>query len=218
MSSVSAHPVPAVRLRQIPPLVQEFWPAVNRLAGNRTWPPDSAVAIERFLSTAESCRLLPFVANDPEAPPPVLAAARARWHPREADDRSLAFDRETAELVGLLHPGDYFLFKGAVYRYRLYPDRTLRPMDDIDIVTRPGSLRQVLDHLQEAGYRQAEKYLVRERKDVKVEVMARLAPDERFTIDYEEIWNGLEAGPVGARHPAPHHELVLHAMVMAGQM
>jgi hypothetical protein len=59
---------------------------------------------------------------------------------------------------------------------------------------------------------------VRERENVKVEVLARLAPDERYTIDYDEIWDGLLPGPVGARNPAPHHELVLHAMIMAGQM
>jgi hypothetical protein len=220
MSSDSGDPVPATRLRQIPTLVQELWPAVNRLAGNQTWPPDSAVAMERFLSTAESCRLLPFVANDPEVPAPVHAAAFARWKAEEPklDSISLAFDHEIAELVELLDSRDYFLFKGAVYRYRIYPDRSLRPMDDIDIVTRPETFGRVLERLHAAGYRPAGQYFVRERKEVKVEVMDRLAPEERYPIDYDEIRDGLLTGPVGARHPAAHHELVLHTLIMAGQM
>jgi hypothetical protein len=218
-SDQADHAVPG-QLRQIPHLVPEFWPGVNRFAGNRSWPPASDDELERFLKTAESCRLLPFLANDPAVPPPVLAAAAARWRTEEPalDSRSMAFDREMAELVELLDPSDYFLFKGAVYRHRIYPDRSLRPMDDIDIVTRPETFGRVLRRLDAAGYRPAGKYFVKDRKEVKVEVMDRLAPAERYPIDYDEIEGSLLTGPVGARHPAAHHELVLHTLIMAGQM
>jgi hypothetical protein len=214
-----AHDAP-VRLRPVPPLVPGLWSGINRFAGNRSWPPESGDEIGRFVETAESCRLLPLVANDPNVPAPVHAAAFARWKAEESrlDEISLAFDLELAELVQLLGSRDYFVFKGAAYRYRLYPDRALRPMDDIDIVARPETVGGILGHLRDAGYRPAGNYFVRDRAEVKVEVMDRLAPVERFPIDYREIEDGLLTGPAGARHPAAHHELVLHTMVMAGQM
>ncbi len=210
----------ASRQRQLPPLPGGLWAAVNRLAGNRNWPPELEAETRRFLAAAERNRLLPLVANDAAAPPAVAAAAREGWLRQEhgLDRNSAAIDKEVEGLIALLEPHQCLFFNGAAFRHNLYPDAALRPMDDIDVLVRSTDLDPVKRRLHAAGYGLAGGYFVRKPAEIKVEITPLFTPRERHCIDYDEIWNARLTGSVGAPRAAPHHELLLHAMGMAGRI
>jgi hypothetical protein len=53
---------------------------------------------------------------------------------------------------------DFLLLKGAVLAFLAYPDSSLRPLSDIDILVRPGNLPQALEGIEAAGFRCPERY------------------------------------------------------------
>jgi hypothetical protein len=56
------------------------------------------------------------------------------------------------------HNVDFLVLKGAVIAFAAYPDRSLRPMSDLDLLVHPESLDKALELTDAAGFRCPERY------------------------------------------------------------
>jgi Uncharacterised nucleotidyltransferase len=93
-----------------------------------------------------------------QCPAPLLEKARdAR---RATAARWLRLRFELRNLVGEFrrHKVDFVILKGAVLAFMAYPDSSLRPVSDIDLLVRPESLGKALQLLEDAGFRCPERF------------------------------------------------------------
>jgi hypothetical protein len=192
--------------RAVPELPLELWSSLRALAPE----PD------RFVALLREHRLLPFAANDPHFDGGTLPAVQEAWRQvRDGDDaQSAAYDEELDELVALLDPDDYVFIKGAAFRRTIYPDPTLRPMNDIDIVVRKERAASIAGLLRASGYgpaAQSHLYFVRPPRNLFVEIITVFTQETRHALDYESIF-GERTRVLGAPHLATHHALATHAL------
>ena len=114
-------------------LPPSFWPTVHRLTTNEPWPPASAASADLFIEKCIWHSLLPLLFAEPELPPVVERARRAvaGWD-RIFATRARLFHDAIATVCGIFANQPLVLIKGADFAHRLYPERYLRPMQDIE--------------------------------------------------------------------------------------
>jgi hypothetical protein len=178
---------------------------------------------DRFVSLLRAHRLLGIAANDPALERDVLAATQAAWELVRLDDeaQSAAYDAELDELMTLLEPVDYIFFKGAALRRTIYRDRTLRPMNDIDVLVRKEEAASIVRLLKGSGYERASRlhhYFKRPPRNLLVEIIPRVTQETRHAIDYDEVFRERRHGPFGAPLLASHHQLATMALVIGTTM
>lgn len=74
---------------------------------------------------------------------------------------------------------DFLLLKGAVLAFVAYPDCSLRPMSDIDLLVRPERLEQALDLIYTVGYRCPERSKFAHPVPIAQYTAARSLPSQR---------------------------------------
>jgi len=98
------------------------------------------------------------------------------------------------------------VLKGAALAHKLYPDRALRPMSDLDLMVRPDDLTQATQVLQALGYSQEKvtyhAYLRGGPEgQIAVEVHWCLVPDgQGRTPDIEWLWNQTQPYSAQSKH------------------
>lgn len=195
-------------LRAIPELPPGFWAALQ----------GPAFPSESFVTLARLHRLLPIAANDPSLEPGLRQAARKTWEPEVAaqDAHSHAVDEHVARVQLLLRSEDVLYVKGVVFRRHLYPDRTLRPMNDLDVVVRAGRSAAIAQRLRAIGYREAaHRYFHADGWALPVELISRFAEPARHRIDHEEIFRERILDTEGVPRLAAHHALVTYGLLSA---
>lgn len=208
--------------RAIPELPATIWPSMYALASGEVWPPRTPAQMDRFAATLRRHRLLPIAANDTALESAVLDHVRSAWElDRDAEAaQAAAYDRELEELIPLLDRDDYVPIKGVDYRLTLYPDRTLRPMNDLDFLIRTTRLESNRNLLLTRGYAPsgreglAQGYYARSPGAPLVELITRLTQEQRHEVDYEEIFRERVDGPLGMPALADHHALATQALTV----
>jgi hypothetical protein len=183
----------------VPLLPPSLWPALQRLADG-AWPPAEDASATRFVEAAVQQGLLPLLLHE-ESCPPAVATALQRYRVWESLFRRRAEKLAGAvrDLAALLDPDPFVLLKGADYARRLYPEPTLRPMQDIDILVPAARFAAVCARLHEAGLVQRFEGSPTHRVawfgesvfdlgDVTLEVHHSFLPRARHPIDYDAVW------------------------------
>jgi hypothetical protein len=159
-------------------------------------------------------------------PPRALAALKEQYLANAA--RNALLFRALRKILGGLDVAGIsaVVLKGAWLADRIYPDRALRPMNDIDLLVRSEDLDQTEAALLEIGYRIAQDpgarrearnrhhhWIFRERTDgIPVEVHWNLhPPDSQFCINVDGVWRRtlpIRLAGASARALAPEDHLV----------
>jgi hypothetical protein len=215
-----------IELMILPP---ELWPAVQRLAGGSTWPPQDGPEGDRFVERCAGEGLLPLLFEETSLPDAVrssLTSHRAlqRSFAARAEIWSRAFDRFRVAM------GDepYVVLKGADYATRLYPDPTLRPMNDVDVFVPTARLPEVFHRLTRGGLNPTfpagpasrvpqHHEFVFASGSIAVEVHHRFLPPMRCAVSYDRLWSARI--PTGSHaneyRLADGHAFLYHALSMA---
>jgi putative nucleotidyltransferase-like protein len=210
-------------------LPPSLWSTLHRLAAGEGWPPSSAATAERFVGRASKEALLPLLFADRELPPVVQEALNGSRALRRISalrsDLLLAAARQLDEI--LAHEPHVFL-KGVDYQHRLYPQPSLRPMQDIDILVPRARVPAVMQRLQAHGLAPIPMATVTEVPshherlfrlgDISVDVHHSFVQRARNRIDYEAVWDRkvpLAAPGLAAYRLADADALVYHAVSMA---
>jgi putative nucleotidyltransferase-like protein len=96
------------------------------------------------------------------------------------------------------HKVDFVVLKGAVLAFIAYPDSSLRPVSDIDLLVRPESLAKALELIDEAGFRCPKRFEFAHPASLKDSVV----PGEEISVPLEkpgthaliEVHTQLESG------------------------
>jgi hypothetical protein len=178
-----------------------LWRAVQRIAtGTDAWPPRTRSRAEIFVRTAIGEKLAPLLLAASDLPAAVAAHVDdARAKLRDTMQRqSAALDRCTVQLTELLRGERFALFKGAEYRYRLYPSRELRAMTDINILVPRARFGAVNERFRAAGIREHLSHRPAARAtthhqvsfyaETLFSVQHSFVQRPRHAIDYDAIW------------------------------
>ena len=143
--------------------------------------------------------------------------------------RAAALDR-TIGRVRELFEGEPFLFlKGSDYRFRLYPETGLRPMQDVDVLVPAPRADAVTARLEALGLTRsfpagavARLPSYHERvfslEGVTVEVHHSFVQRLRYRIDYDGVWArraALGGGPAGSERLGDADAILYHAISLA---
>jgi hypothetical protein len=123
--------------------------------GTRVTPPSSPDAFRDLVETASAAGLAPAVAFAlREAPTPAEIAASLRASVAAARARNAIASRDLAQIVdGLRGAGvDAMPLKGPALADWLYPDPTLRPFSDLDLLVRGDDVVRADELLRSLGY------------------------------------------------------------------
>jgi hypothetical protein len=187
-----------------------LWPRVHALAGGGGWPPADPAA---FVQTTITHGLLPLLlAQADEVPEEVRTELRAHalWG-KVFRRRAQTVDEARRRLPGLLGGIPYIVLKGADYARRLYPEPSLRPMQDLDILVRVEDFEAACAKLTEAGLERQYVYspshrvwwfaeAVFDMGEVTLEVHHSFISRYRNPVDYDGLWDRRVAtGPTEAR-------------------
>ena len=175
-----------------------FWPSVQALLTDRSSAPRGATDAPSLIEQCSWHGLLPLMFAATNLPPDL---ARVRdmatgWR-RIYEVRARLFQEAIVSLCEAL--GEQVVFiKGADYGHRLYPDRFLRPMQDIDILVPADRIDATCKRLCKAGLipqpavGAARDPLHHERVmfhgKIIVEVHQAFIQNARHGIDYDAIW------------------------------
>jgi hypothetical protein len=210
-------------------LPPSFWSSVNRLTTTDPWPPANSASAAQFVEKCYWHGLLPLLFADRELPA-IVERARdaARGWEWILCDRARLFHEAIVKVCHLLAGEPFALIKGADYAHRLYPERSLRPMQDIDILVPAGRMDAVCGRVQDAGFvlnpnvDAASDPTSHEREFVMgillVDVHQSFAQRPRHRIDYGAIWERrvpLEIGDQSAFRLEDADALAYHALSMA---
>jgi hypothetical protein len=166
---------------------------------NQPWPPTSSASANLFIEKCISHSLLPLLFAESELPPIVERArdAVAGWDQIFAA-RARLFHDAIATICEIFANQSLMLIKGADYAHRLYPDRHLRAMQDIDVLVPAAEFESACRLVENAG-------LVPQRRigvtrdpgyhervfflgNIIVEVHQSFVQRPRHRIDYDAIW------------------------------
>ncbi len=180
-------------------LPPSFWPTVHRLTTNEPWPPESAASADLFIEKCIWHSLLPLLFAEQDLPPVVERARRAvaGWD-RIFATRARLFHDSIATVCGIFSNQPLILIKGADFAHRLYPERCLRPMQDIDVLVPAAEFESACRLVQNVG-------LVPQRRigvtrdpgyhervfflgKIIVEVHQSFVQRPRHRIEYDAIW------------------------------
>lgn len=176
-----------------------FWPSVHTLLTDGSSAPRGAVGAPSLVEQCSWHGLLPlmFAATDL---PPGLAQVRdmaTGWR-RIYEVRARLFQEAIVSLCAALGEEPVVFIKGADYGHRLYRDRFLRPMQDIDILVPAHRVDATCKRLRSAGLTPqpavgaARDPLHHERVlfhgKILVEVHQAFIQNVRHRIDYDAIW------------------------------
>jgi len=91
---------------------------------------------------------------------PALLWGQTLNHRRLTAAQWLRYRLELRRLIKAFsrHNVDFLVLKGAVIAFAAYPDHSLRPMSDLDLLVRPESLDKALELTDAAGFRCPERY------------------------------------------------------------
>jgi hypothetical protein len=182
---------------ELPP---SLWPALQRVANGRPWPPDAGEEAARFIEEAKLQFLLPLLFASADLPSTIAQAlTRHRATDRLSAGRAAILEEELQRLIELLSDEEIILLKGADYGHRLYGTPALRPMADIDILVPSERIASVSARMEAAGHhrsyhggatwrlRSAHEYVFTTDKSL-IEVHQSFVQRSRTTIDYESVW------------------------------
>ncbi|HEX5856005.1 MAG TPA: nucleotidyltransferase family protein [Thermoanaerobaculia bacterium] len=211
-------------------LPESLWKAVARYGGAGPFPPTDTAGADRFVRAAAEERLFPLLCAR-EAPYPEIATAleRARAWRHAFSRRAAALDGAVLRVGEMLKDEPFLLLKGSDYRFRLYPETWLRPMQDVDVLVPAGSVDAVTEKLEALGLPRtfpagAVGRLASHHErifrigDVTLEVHQSFIQQVRYRIDYEGVWARrarLSAGPLAAERLGDADALVYHAISFA---
>jgi hypothetical protein len=211
-------------------LPESLWRAVARYGGAGAFPPADPAGADRFVRAAAEERLFPLLCAGETLTPEVAAAlARARAWRHAFSRRAAALDGAVLR-AGELLTGEPFLFlKGADYRFRLYPETWLRPMQDVDVLVPAGRADAVTAKLEALGLPRSfpggavgrlASYPERifAIGDVTFEVHHSFVQRVRYRVDYEGVWERrarLSAGALAAERLGDADALLYHAISFA---
>lgn len=201
---------------------EAFWRYAAAASGATSWPPRDGER-EAWLASCRRHRLLPLAGLAPSFPPAHRAAALA-LQARDAPAQAARHDAQRATFARLredLPDGSWLGIKGIGYARRLYPQAADRPMDDVDLLLRPGVLDAQRRGLPARGFAPRagssawECSFVDTRNGVVVDLYRAFTQPQRVAIDYDELWQHAEALDDGTPVPAAPHALAVHALLMA---
>jgi hypothetical protein len=183
---------------------------VHRLTTNGTWPPTSAAETSLLVEQCSRHGLLPLLLVQADLPPLVVRARdQAKGWQRILEMRARRFHDAIVEVCTALGDEPAVLLKGADYASRLYPSRSLRTMQDIDILVTSDHIDAVCQRLQGAGLvRQPASGAARDpayhervfrHGKVIVEVHQSFVQRPRHRIDYDAVWRRRVPMEVGGR-------------------
>jgi hypothetical protein len=133
------------------------------------------------------------------------------------------------QVVDLLKDEPFLLLKGADYRFRLYPETWLRPMQDVDILVPAGRVDAITRKLEALGLQRSFPGGAVSRLasyperifaigDVTFEVHQSFVHPVRHPIDYEGVWARrarLSSGTLAAERLGDVDALLYHAISCA---
>ncbi len=210
-------------------LPSSFWSSVHQATTGGRWPPATAAEARRLVERCSWHGLLPLLFAQPDLPPAVERARdEARGWQRILDVRARLFQDAIVAVCAALGDEPALLLKGADYAQRLYPDRSLRPMQDVDVLVAADRIDVACRRLMDAGLvRQPAVGAARDplhhervffRGRVIVEVHQFFVQRARHRIDYDAIWRRRVPLEVGGRQVARLDDvdaLAYHALSMA---
>jgi hypothetical protein len=172
---------------------------VHRWTTHDPWPPTTR---ESALLLVEKCLwhgVLPLLFAEAELPPIVKSAREtARGWQWALAARTRSLNDVIVGLCDTLAGEPFMLIKGGDYGRRLYPEMSLRPMQDIDILVPSARIDEVGRRVQRAGYTlMPSAGAVRDpahhergffKGDILVEVHQAFTQRPRHRIDYDAIW------------------------------
>lgn len=180
-------------------LPPSFWPSLCRLVTGEEWSSVSASGAALLVERCSSHGLLPLLFATGDLPPAMLGVREAAkgWE-RILEVRARWFREATKAVCDALVGEPVMLIKGADYAQRLYPDRFLRPMQDIDILVPAHRIDAVCERLLAAGMRRqpafgasrdaAHHERVFFHGRILVEAHQSFIQRPRHRIDYEGLW------------------------------
>jgi hypothetical protein len=181
-------------------LPNSLWPALQRIANSRPWPPERGEETNRFIEEAKLQFMLPLLFATADLPPALVdALAQHRAFERLSSGRAAIIEKELHRLIEVFGDEEIVLMKGADYGHRLYDSPTLRPMADIDILMPSGRMPAMCAHLEAAGYhrsyhggatwrlKSAHEYVFTSETAL-IEVHQSFLQRSRMTIDYHAVW------------------------------
>jgi hypothetical protein len=182
-----------------PSLPPSFWPSVYRTTTAQPWPPVTPRSAGQFIERCSWHGLLPLLFRARGLPAPVEDAREAaRGWLRILELRARLFEQAIGSVCAALGDEPAVLLKGSDYGLRLYGDRALRPMQDIDILVPADRIDAVCTCLREAGLVPRTAHGVQrdpafhERAlfhgKILVEVHQSFIQRPRHRIDYEAVW------------------------------
>ena len=164
-----------------------------------TWPPTSIASANLFIEKCTWHGLLPLLFAEQQLPRSVEdARAAIAGLERNFAVRALLFHEAIIAVCRTLADEPVMLIKGADFAHRLYPDRALRPMQDIDVLVPSLRIDSVCRRVMDAGFvpipgaGAARDPAHHERvfmfgKNF-VEIHQSFIQRSRHRIDYEGIW------------------------------
>lgn len=211
-------------------LPESIWKALARYGGAGAFPPIGPEGADRFVRAAAEERLYPLLSAG-EAPAPGIADAlgRARALRHAFSRRAAALDGAVLRAGELLGDEPFLLLKGGDYRFRLYPETWLRPMQDVDVLVPLDRVDAVTGKLRALGLPRSfpggavgrlSSYHERVFAigDVTFEVHHSFVQRLRYRIDYEGVWDrraSLQAGALVAGRLGDADALLYHAISFA---
>lgn len=212
-----------------PSLPPSFWSSVHRLTTSDLWPPTNSTNARLFVEMCYWHGLLPLLFTETDLPPIVERARDAArgWEWILANRARLIHEAIVA-VCRVLADEPFALIKGADYVHRLYPQQSLRAMQDIDVLVPAGRMEAVCRRVQDAGFvlqpaaGAARDAAHHERAFVMgkflVEVHQSFIQRPRHRIDYDAIWQRrmpLEIGGQLTSRLEDVDALTYHALSMA---
>jgi Uncharacterised nucleotidyltransferase len=178
----------------------ELWPALSRISGAPSWPPQTDAEADQFLRQSAAENLLPLLFED-DSVPPIIHEARKRFavFARVQIRRTELLVNALRRIGEILHPDEFLLLKGADYAFRLYEKPHLRPMGDLDFMVPAVKMGSVVEKFRAAGLPQffgaASTRLQRYHEkafvidNVTVEPHDAFLQRARHRIDYDAVWS-----------------------------
>jgi hypothetical protein len=135
-----------------PPLPASLWPALQRLAGQERWPPQTDVEAQALIERAVTDDLLPILMDDEDVPAIVRERLQGMSAWRRLQDKRVELMANAFRRLAAIMEGEPFIvIKGMDYAYRLFPEPRHRLSRDIDILIPTGRMRTVSQRLLQAG-------------------------------------------------------------------
>lgn len=180
-------------------LPASFWPSVHELTTGESWPPGAPASATRFIEGCSRHGLLPLLFAETELPPVVRQARdSAMGWKRILSTRARLFHDATVAVCEFFHDEPIVLMKDADYAHRLYPDPSLRPMADIDVLVQAPRFESVCQRVLDAGWVEQPTTAVQRDKTYNertfqfgaffVDVHRAFIQRSRHQIDYDAIW------------------------------